>query len=55
MLTKVEAISVDQGLIGRWSNYGTITITGTGGTKEPFKTIKDALQFRRQVQSQLVS
>ena len=29
MLTKVEAISVDQSLNGRLFNYGTITVTGS--------------------------
>jgi hypothetical protein len=36
LLSKVEAIQVDQTIPGRMLNFGTITITGTGGTKESF-------------------
>lgn len=53
MLSKVEGISVDQGLAGRLFNYGTITVTGTGGTRESFEHIAAPLEFRRQVQGQL--
>jgi uncharacterized membrane protein YdbT with pleckstrin-like domain len=53
MLSKVEGISVDQPLLGRICNYGTVTITGTGGTRESFDDIADPLEFRRQVQTQL--
>lgn len=53
MLGKVEGIGVDQGILGRMLDYGTITITGTGGTKEPFRNIAAPLEFRRQVQAQI--
>jgi uncharacterized membrane protein YdbT with pleckstrin-like domain len=53
MLTKVEAISVDQSLNGRLFNYGTITVTGTGGTRETFEDVAAPLEFRRQVQGQM--
>jgi membrane protein YdbS with pleckstrin-like domain len=55
LLTKVEAISVDQGIVGRVFDYGTITITGTGGTEESFPRISKPLEFRRQIQGQVVS
>jgi uncharacterized membrane protein YdbT with pleckstrin-like domain len=54
LLTKVEAISVDQGIAGRLFGYGTIVITGTGGTEESFPRIAAPLEFRRQIQSQVV-
>lgn len=53
VLTKVETIGVEQTIFGRILNYGTIIVTGTGGTKEPFKDIANPLYFREQVQSQL--
>jgi len=53
MLAKVEGIGVDQGILGRMLDYGTLTVTGTGGTKEPFPNIADPLEFRRQVQAQV--
>jgi uncharacterized membrane protein YdbT with pleckstrin-like domain len=52
LLTKVENIAVDQGILGRIMNYGTIHVTGTGGTKESFPRIADPMEFRRQVQGQ---
>lgn len=51
MLTKVEAISVDQSLGGQMLGYGTIVVVGTGGTHEPFKGIASPLEFRRAVQA----
>lgn len=50
LLSKVEAITVDQTLWGRIFGYGSITIIGTGGTHEPFHLISDPLEFRRQSQ-----
>jgi uncharacterized membrane protein YdbT with pleckstrin-like domain len=55
LLSKIEAIGVDQGILGRMLGYGTITITGTGGTEESFPRIADPLEFRRQIQSQVVA
>jgi len=50
LLTKVEAITVDQTLLGRIFGYGSITIIGTGGTHELFHLIGNPLEFRRQSQ-----
>jgi uncharacterized membrane protein YdbT with pleckstrin-like domain len=49
--TKVEAIAVNQGLLGRIFGYGDIVVTGTGGTNEPFNGISSPLEFRRAVQA----
>lgn len=51
MLAKVEGIGVDQSLTGRLLGFGTIVVTGTGGTKEEFDRIANPLEFRRQVQA----
>ena len=51
LLGKIEAISVDQGLVGRLLGYGDIVLTGSGGTREPFAGIQSPLEFRRAVQS----
>lgn len=53
VLAKVETVGVEQSIMGRVLNYGTIVVTGTGGTKEPFRDIANPLEFRRRVQSQL--
>jgi uncharacterized membrane protein YdbT with pleckstrin-like domain len=55
MLDKVEGIGVEQTVVGRVFNYGTVTITGSGGTRESFDHIASPLEFRRQVQTQLAA
>jgi uncharacterized membrane protein YdbT with pleckstrin-like domain len=52
LLQRIEAVGVDQTILGRICNYGTITIKGTGGTQEIFQNIVDPLGFRRAVQEQ---
>ena len=44
---KIESIGVDQGILGRIFNYGTIVISGTGSTKQIFKAIVNPIQFRK--------
>jgi len=51
LLTKVESIGVDQGIVGRIFGYGTIVVIGTGGTREAFQNIAQPLEFRKQVQA----
>jgi len=53
MLQKVESIRVDQSLLGRAMGYGTITVVGTGGTRNPFSRIEAPLDFRRAAQAQI--
>ena len=55
LLSKIEAIAVDQGVIGRILGFGTVMITGTGGTQESFPRISEPLEFRRQIQSQIIA
>ena len=51
LLNKIEAIAVDQSLVGRMFGYGNIVVTGSGGTREAFSQIQSPLEFRRAVQS----
>jgi uncharacterized membrane protein YdbT with pleckstrin-like domain len=51
-MSKVESVQVDQDIFARLLNYGTITVIGTGGTKEPFQLIDDPMAFRHAVQQQ---
>ena len=53
VLSKVESITVDQGIAGRVFNFGSIAVVGTGGTHDPFHRIAAPLQFRHAVQEQL--
>ena len=49
-LSKIESVNVDQGIWGRMLDYGTITVIGTGGTRESFADIAAPLEFRKQFQ-----
>ena len=55
LLSKVEGVSVDQGVVGRMLGFGTVTITGSGGTEDYFPRISHPLELRRQIQSQVVA
>ncbi len=49
-ISKVESIGVDQGVLGRMFDFGTVRIRGTGGFEEAFDSIARPLQFRSWVQ-----
>jgi uncharacterized membrane protein YdbT with pleckstrin-like domain len=53
LLSKIESIAVDQGFAGKLWGYGTIVLSGTGGSHEPFQNITDPFEFRKQVQEQI--
>ena len=48
--SKIESVNVDQSILGRILGYGTISIVGSGGTKEVFPNILKPLQFRKKFQ-----
>jgi len=49
-ISKIESVAVSQGMLGRFFNYGTVEIRGTGGSSESFATIAAPLQFRDAIQ-----
>jgi len=53
LLSKVESIHVEEGLLGRALGYGSVVVRGTGGTPEPFYRIAHPLELRRQVHHQI--
>ena len=46
---KVESIRVNQSIIGRILNYGSVIIVGVGGSSSPIRFIDTPLEFRRQL------
>ncbi len=54
LLQKIETIGVDQSITARLFGYGTLTVTGTGGAREPFRHVSDPIGFRRAVQEQSI-
>ena len=52
-LNKIESINVRQSILGRILNYGTIIVSGTGGSKDPFPYVPNPLEFRGQMSSKI--
>ena len=52
-LIKIESVAVDQSILGRILNFGSLTITGTGATKQTHKSIDNPIQFRKVYQEQI--
>lgn len=50
LLRHVETISVDQSVTGRIFDFGSLTLTGTGGVAELFHNVRSPLEFRRRIQ-----
>lgn len=48
--SKIESVNVDQSILGRILGYGTISIVGSGGSKEEFPNIKSQLELRKKFQ-----
>ncbi|CAD5372893.1 PH domain-containing protein [Rubrivivax sp. A210] len=46
-LSKVESIQVDQGILGRMFDHGTLVISGTGTSHAPLAGIAAPMAFRR--------
>ena len=54
LLRQVEAISVEQTVLGRMLGFGSVTLTGTGGVQEVFHNISAPLEFRKRIHGQAV-
>ena len=46
-IAKVESIQVDQTVMGRMFNFGTVLISGAGDPQAPIAGISDPLAFRK--------
>ena len=55
MLSKVESVNVRQPIVGRILGYGTIVVTGSGGTKEAFPNIAKPMELRQKTAAQLLT
>lgn len=48
-VNRVESLGVDQGILGRILNFGSIVVKGTGGSHAPIPYIARPMEFRQQV------
>ena len=53
LLQKVESIGVSQPLVGRMLGYGTIVVSGTGGTRQSFPSIAEPMRLRNQINARI--
>lgn len=53
MLGRVESIGVEETVLGRMLDFGTVILRGTGGTPEAFIQIAHPQEFRHRVQEQI--
>lgn len=51
-LRRLEGINIDQTVLGRILDYGTLIIIGTGGTKDYYYNIPHPFAFRKIIQQQ---
>lgn len=54
-LQRIESVKVYQSVAGRIFGYGSIIISGVGGSKDPFHDVPYPLEFRRKIQEQVES
>ena len=52
-MQKIESVQAKQSLIGRLCGFGTITISGAGGSKEPFHDVPHPAEFRKIIHESL--
>lgn len=48
-VNRVESLGVDQGVLGRILNFGSIVVKGVGGSNAPIPYIAKPMEFRQQV------
>lgn len=53
LLNRVEGILLNQSILGRLLGYGSVSVSGTGGARDPFPMIADPLKLRLKVQEQI--
>lgn len=54
MLSRIESVVVNQSILGRLLNYGSVMMYGTGGGCDPFHRIPAPLAFRNRVQTEVI-
>jgi uncharacterized membrane protein YdbT with pleckstrin-like domain len=48
-LDKIESVDVDQSILGRFLNYGDVTVRGVGEGAQKIETIASPLEFRNYI------
>ncbi len=49
LIPKIESVAVYQNIVGRMFNFGSVTVIGTGGTREKFGAIAEPIAVRKKL------
>jgi len=55
LINNIESIGVNQPILGRILDYGTITVVGSGGTRQSFTNISTPMKLRQNINIQIAS
>jgi uncharacterized membrane protein YdbT with pleckstrin-like domain len=55
LLSKIETVRVAQGIDGRIFDFGTVTVVGSGGTNEFFKSISNPMELRKMINAKIAA
>jgi len=50
-LNSIETVEIDQGISGRIFGFGNVAVTGRGLSDVVFRTVKDPMAVKRQIES----
>ncbi len=50
-LNSIETVEIDQGISGRIFGFGNVSVTGRGISAVVFRTVKDPMAVKRQIES----
>jgi uncharacterized membrane protein YdbT with pleckstrin-like domain len=53
LLPKIEGIQVEQSFAGRLNDFGSIIVTGTGGSRDVFEGVAHPFEFRQAIDEQI--
>jgi uncharacterized membrane protein YdbT with pleckstrin-like domain len=53
LLAKIEGIHIEQSLLGRLHGFGSIIVTGTGGSRDVFEGIAHPFELRQAIHEQI--
>lgn len=53
LLVRVESIIINQNIGGRLLDYGSITLIGMGGSRDPFNFVPQPLKFRHHLEQEI--
>ncbi|GAB4441911.1 MAG: hypothetical protein Kow0031_23950 [Anaerolineae bacterium] len=54
-LNQIDSVTIETPLLGRFLNYGSIVVSGSGGLRQPFYRISNPQEIRNHIQQQIAN